>query len=104
MEGKLKMLFPFPVVLVTSAVQRTHFAGVSCSVSANISVRERLMQSDFLLVSACLCAGDAAREEELCFFFLHRTEDTGTMYFDPSGSEASGQIQRSDQNTAAAII
>lgn len=62
------------------------------------------MHSDFLLVSACLRAGDAAREEELCFFFLHRTEDTGTMYFDPSGSEASGQIQRCDQNTAAAVI
>lgn len=38
------------------------------------------MHSDFLLVSACLCTGDAARGEELCFFFFHRTEDTGTLY------------------------
>lgn len=55
------MFFLFPVVLVTSAEQRTHFAVVSCSVSANIPVRERLMHSNFLLVSACLRAGDAAR-------------------------------------------
>lgn len=59
------MLFLFPVVLVTSAEQRTHFAVVSCSVWANIPMRERLMHFDFLLVFACLRAGDAAREEEL---------------------------------------